>query len=440
MMSSSRRFGVAGAIGAIIGLVVMSVPASAAPTTRRVSVKSSGAQAGAIGEHSGDPTVSATGRFIAFESEKSDLVANDTNTSEDVFLHDKSTGKVTRISVRSNEGEALNGDSNDASISANGRWIAFESDADNLVTGDTNGQSDVFVRDRVAGTTKRISVKSNGAQVTDNDSTNPAISADGRFITFESQSETLVPNDTNAVQDIFVHDRSTGKTRRVNLRSNGAQALLEDSEDPAISATGRFVVFETDAANLVTGDSNGFVDVFVHDRSTRQTRRVSVKSNGAQATGGHSDTPSISGSGRFVAFESGATNLDSNGFIDVFVFDRDTTTLKRMSVHTNGTASNGDSLNPRISTNGRMVVFVSNATNLSGSDNDNVLDVYVRDRNTSKTRLLSLSSTGVKGDGESSDARVSGDGRFAAWGSAATNLVANDTNDVTDVFLRGPLF
>ena len=230
-------------------------------------------------------------------------------------------GTTTRVSVDS-DGLEVDGASFRPAVSADGRYVAFASSATNLVPGDTNGRDDVFVHDRQTRQTTRVSVASNGTQASA-DSGLPALSADGRYVAFASVATTLVPGDTNGVGDIFVHDRQTRQTTRVSLRSNGAQAN-GSSGNPSLSANGRFVAFSSYATNLVSGDTNSQVDVFVHDRQTRRTTRVSVRSNGAQANG-QSDAPALSADGRYIGFTSEATNLvsqDTNGYRDIFLRDR----------------------------------------------------------------------------------------------------------------------
>jgi tricorn protease-like protein len=199
------------------------------------------------------------------------------------------------------------------------------------VADDTNGLADIFVHDRTTGATTRVSVvDSSGAQATGGASSNPSISSDGRFVAFESLATNLVADDTNGLADIFVHDRTTGATTRVSVvDSSGAQATGGASSNPSISPDGRFVAFESLATNLVTGDTNGLGDVFVHDRQTDRTTRVSVASGGAE---GNNDSfaPSISSDGDFVAFESDATNLvagDTNTRRDIFVRDQSGSSL-----------------------------------------------------------------------------------------------------------------
>jgi Tol biopolymer transport system component len=227
-------------------------------------------------------------------------------------------GTTERVSLGPG-GAQGNGDSAFPAISPGGRFVAFQSEANDLVAGDTNGSRDVFVRDRQMGTTRRVSVGQGGVQG-DYSSYGPAISADGRFVAFRSSASNLVPSDTNGSPDVFVRDRRTRTTRRVSVGQGGVQGD-SSSQSPALSTHGRFVAFASEATNLVPGDTNESGDVFVRDRRTRKTERVSVGRNGAQ-TNSNSFSPSISADGRFVAFSSDATNLvpgDTNRATDVFV-------------------------------------------------------------------------------------------------------------------------
>ena len=266
------------------------------------------------------------------------------------------------------------------SISADGRFVAFAAWARNLAPGDTNGFGDVFVHDRGTGVTERLSVDGAGTEANDTIH-QPAISADGRFVAFVSAATNLVPGDTNGQSDVFVHDRQTRTTERVSVASAGIEGHGW-SDRPAISANGRFVAFVSAAPDLVPGDTNGQADVFVHDRQVRTTERVSVDSAGHESDG-WSDRPSISAGGRFVAFCTFATNLvagDTNGQWDEFVHDRRTGATERVSVDNAGTEANASSHGPSISAGGRFVVFASDATNLVPGDTNGVRDVFVRDR------------------------------------------------------------
>jgi hypothetical protein len=286
-------------------------------------VDSSGAQ----GNFSSiSPAISADGRIVVFGSFANNLVAGDWNFQADIFVHDRSTGITERVSVDSSGAEG-NGNSNHADVSADGRFVAFESESTNLVAGDSNGVIDVFVHDRMTGITERVSVDSSGAEGNGPSGTfgGLAISADGRIVAFESNASNLVAGDTNGVSDVFVHDRSTGLTERVDVDSFGAEANYGGSI-PSISADGQSVTFASSATNLVAGDTNNAGDVFVHDRSTGFTGRVSVDSSGAEGNGlsGNSGL-AISADGQIVAFESLASNLvagDTNGYTDVFVRER----------------------------------------------------------------------------------------------------------------------
>ena len=346
--------------------------------TERVSVSSSGAQGS---YHSGSPSISADGRFVAFESIASNLVDGDTNSirgfsARDIFVHDRDTGRTERVSV-SSSGAQGNGHSFSPSISADGRFVAFESEANTLVDGDTNNRKDIFVHDRDTGRTERVSVSSSGAQA-NGSSFSPSISADGRFVAFYSQAVNLVVGDTNNRTDIFVHDRDTELTERFNVSSSGAQANGR-SFSPSISADGRFVAFVSEASTLVDGDTNNSFDIFVHDRDNGHTERISVSSSGAQANG-FSFFPSISADGRFVAFYSQADNLvvgDTNSRTDMFVHDRNTGHTERVSVSSSGAQVYGDSTSPSISADGRFVAFVSTASALVDGDTNNWHDIFV---------------------------------------------------------------
>ena len=372
----------AGIIFLTLLFISSSSVSAATPTTTAVSVSSSGI-IGNNTSNSNKSAISADGRFVVFESDADNLVSGDTNGTSDVFVHDRQTGTTTRVSVTT-DGVQGNGSSESPAISADGRFISFTSYADNLVSGDTNGFEDVFVHDRQTGTTTRVSVTTDGMQGNYH-SFSSAISADGRFVSFVSWATNLVSGNSHGTSDVFVHDRQSGTTTRVSVTTGGIQGN-NYSGSPAISADGRFVSFHSNADNLVSGDSNGTSDVFVHDRQTGTTTRVSVTTGGIQGNN-YSGSPAISADGRFVSFSSYADNLvsgDSNGPWDVFVHDRQTGTTTRVSVTTDGIQGNSDSSSPAISADGRFVTFSSQADNLvSGDSNGFFSDVFVHDRPTS---------------------------------------------------------
>jgi Tol biopolymer transport system component len=406
-----------------------------AQTTERVSVDSAGAQANGNSYWYDGVSISADNRFVAFGSDASNLVAGDTNLQKDVFVFDRRTRTTERVSIGLG-GAQPDGRSTEPSISADGRFVSFCSLATNLVAGDTNGHWDVFVRDRQNGTTERVSVASGGAQG-NFDSTSSSISADGRRVAFVSDAMNLVPNDLSSELDIFVRDRQNGTTEMVNLSSLGAQGNGTNRR-PHISADGRFVVFESTANNLVYPDSNGVYDIFVRDLQFGLLERISLASNGMPGED-WSEEPAISADGRFVAFTSKASNLvpgDTNTGTDIFVRDRENQTTECASRNFMGGPANGWSQSPSISADGRCVSFASTSSDLAPGDMNWDSDVFLRDRASGALERVSMDTGGTPANSESIVSWLSADARFVAFFSLATNLVAGDTNAASDVFLR----
>ena len=397
----------------------------------RVSLASDGSEANS---DSFFPSISSKSLFIAFGSDATNLVPGDTNSAWDIFVHDRQTGQTTLVSV-SSSGVQGNDRSNRPSISSDGRYVAFHSWADNLVAEDSNGQRDIFVHDRQTDQTTLASVSSTGVKG-NSDSGYPSISSDGRYVAFASWAENLVDDDSNECWDIFVHDRQTGQTTLVSVSSTGVKGN-SNSEYPSISSDGRYVAFHSDADNLVAEDSNGQRDIFVHDRQTDQTTLASVSSTGVKGNS-NSEYPSISFDGRYVAFVSWAENLvddDSNECWDIFVHDRQTDQTTLVSVSSSGVQRNSDSIYPSISSDGRYVAFNSWAENLVDDDSNEGWDIFVHDRQTDQTTLVSVSSTGVKGNSESHFPTISSEGWYVAFHSWAENLVQDDTNAAVDIFV-----
>jgi len=410
-------------------------------TTTRASVDWLGLQGSS---DSYRPAISADGRRVAFESITPTFVLGDTNGWRDIFVRDRETGATVRASVHTS-GLQANGHCSNAAISADGRMVAFESIASSLVTGDTNGFRDVFVRDLQAGVTVRVSVDS-AAVEGDGNSSFPSISASGRFVAFESLAG-LVPGDTPGTVDIFVHDRDpdangvfdegNGTTVRASVDSAGvaANGLVFD---PSISADGRFVAFASQATNLVAGDTNGVGDVFVHDTLTGATIRASVDSAGNEGNG-HSTYVSLSADGSTVAFESMATNLagsDANGASDIFVRRLVAGETACVSADIHGIQGEGTSRAPSLSADGRRVAFYSFADSLVPGDTNGWRDVFVHDLDAKTTTRASVDDEGVQENGAAFAPVLSGDGYLVAFESQASNLVDNDTNAAVDVFVR----
>jgi Tol biopolymer transport system component len=408
-------------------------------TTERVSVSGAGEQADA---ESWADAVSADGRYVVFDSHASDLVPGDTNGQTDVFVRDRQTGETTRVDVATDGKQARILPSHGTSISADGRYVVFTSEAGNLVLGDTNDATDVFVHDRQTGETTRASVTSTGRQAIGFNG-DGVISADGRYVAFDSYSRNFVPHDTNGGQDVFLHDLQTGKTTRLDVSSYGRQASRgSQSAAPATSADGRYVAFLSNAANLVTGDTNRVTDIFVRDRKRGRTVRVSIGPRGRQArdirSRNGSTSPSISADGRFVAFVSSATNLvsnDTNRMPDVFVRDRSLRRTTRVSVSSSGRQAKLESGVPVISPDGRFVAFSSYSA-LVPVEPPGVGQLFVRDLQGGTIALASRSSDGAAGDDSSTAAGFSADGRYLLFSSWAGNLVPGDTNGVLDAFVR----
>jgi len=412
------------------------LPSSAmAQGTERVSVDSAGMESFFFPFE--DPAISADGNFVAFVSKDFNLVPGDTNGVSDIFVRDRVAGITTRVSVDS-AGFEGNNTSFRPDISGDGRFVTFASYATNLVVGDSNGFADVFLHDRLTGVTSRISVDSFGAEA-NSASEKAEISADGTTVAFYSFASNLVVGDTNSASDCFVHEIASGLTTRVSISSGGVEAnSVCGNFFPDLNDDGRFVAFDSIADNLVLGDTNGTWDTFVHDRLTGSTTRVSVTSAGAQANSS-SLYPSISDDGNMVAFYSFASDLvvgDTNAAQDCFVHNRTTGVTQRVSVDSAGLEGVFDSSAPAISGDGTAVAFVSSATNLVAGDTNGALDVFVHELATGITTRASLTHGGSQANGLSTNPDISADGIVVAFGSSATNLVAGDTNGLSDVFVR----
>jgi hypothetical protein len=402
--------------------------------TTRVSINSAGEEGNEVSMSS---AISANGRYVAFVSYADNLVPDDTNGVADIFVHDRQTGVTKRVSVNE-KGEQANGPSYNPSLTPGGFSLVFESEATNLVANDKNGVSDIFYTQWPIGTMERISLGDNFAEG-NGPSHYPRISSDGMSMAFYSEADNLVPDDKNGVSDVFVVNWPVYTMTRVSVSSGGV-AGNSWSNLPAISVGGYVVTFRSNASNLVSDDSNNAADIFAHDLRTGQTRRVSVSSSGQQADG-TSLFSSISDDGRYVAFGSWATNLvvnDTNDAWDVFVHDRDTGYTRRVSVNSAGEQANADTYDatpPVISADGRYVAFDSDADNLVEGDTGNYTDVFLHDRQTAQTTLVSRGATGSFGQGYSSSPAISAFGHFVAFDSDAANLVSGDSNMWGDVFV-----
>lgn len=380
-----------------------------------------------------DPSLSADGSTVAFASLATNLSTGPPGGTLNVFVRHQLSGRTVRVSEAA-DGTAGNDHSTDPAVSGDGSVVAFQSFATNLVERDGNGASDVFVRDLTSGHISQVSVASDGTPG-NADSFAPSVSADGRFVAFASEATGLVPGDRNRSEDVFVHDRTTRETIKVSVASDGKPGN-GNSFAPSISADGRFVAFASEATNLVPRDTNGAIDVFVYDRETSRTSRVSVASDGAQAAA-DVFTPAISGDGRFVAFASVAANLvpgDVNRASDVFVNDRRAGRTVLVSRGADGGLSSRGSFAPVLSAAGGKVAFVTDGA-LVADDTNNTEDIYIFDLGTNDLHRESLASDGSQATRPSMGPSLSGDGAAVAFQSLAT-LDRADANGAVDVFLH----
>lgn len=398
-----------------------------------------------LGDPDGDcrlPAISADARFIAFESDATDLVYGDTNGHRDVFVVDVASSDVEMISW-SSTGGATDGDSDHASISQDGRYVLFESVATNLVPGDGNGVRDVFLYDRQLLVMKRISVSNTGQEANGSSGQGglckgSAISGDGQRAVFQSFASNLVGGDTNGLFDIFLYDAATSSLSLVSVSMIGPGPAPANgtSQDPDISADGTRAAFASYASNLVYNDINGENDIFVVELSTRAATRATQEMIGT-ALDGSSWKPRLSADGNEVVFESFATTLvpnDSNGMIDVFLYDHTSTAIERVSVAHDGSQANNYCYRPSISADGMRVGFTSAASNLV-SGGSGVQNVYLRDRAAATTTRWGEDSAGGTGSAGSDDSSLAANGDKMAFMSLSP-LVPTDTNGMKDVYLR----
>jgi Tol biopolymer transport system component len=417
-------------------LILSSAAASAADTTL-ISRTSQKKQSNGI---SGEPATSQTGQFVAYRSSATNLDSDRCDRGiNQIYVSDRSTGTIRCVSVNSS-GKEGDQDSFAPSITGDGRFIAFTSVATNFAGNQCdNGFNQIYVRDRTSGTTRCVSVNSNGHEA-NQDSDASSISADGTLIAFNSAATNLAGNKCdNGFNHIFVHDLTTGTTNCVSVRTNGDEGN-GDSFDPSISADGQVVVFESTATNLASRCNNGNSHIYLHHRVTGETSCVSVNNEGQQSNG-NSALARVSGDGRFVAFQSDSTNVTTrcnNGHAQIFVRDTLEERTTCSSIDNHGNQGNNDSVQPSISSNGRFVAFSSNTTNLTGNRcMGGNMQVFVRDRADEKTKCASLGPKNVEGNGNSSSPSISANGSMVTFESDANNLVKKDTNNLRDVFGQG---
>jgi len=433
-----RPLRIAGLLTVAAAVALPAGAAAAAPDApgviHRVSVAVGGG--GASGD-SESVDVNRNGRLVAFQSEAPDVVADDDNELTDVFVRNRRQDQTILVSAAP-DGTVGNSQSGEPSISNDGRFVAFSSFSADLVAGDTNNASDVYVRDLQDGVTVLVSADLNGGPA-DSGSGDPAISPDGRYVAFESAATDLVDGeDAAGTSDIFVRDLGTGSTTIVSVDTTGA-AADGGSFAPSISRGGTKVAFWSTASDLVADDTNGFDDIFVRELPAGMTERVSVAQDGGDSDQLSRD-PDISADGTRVAFVSRANNLvpnDNNGFvIDVFVRDLTADTTLRASVDAAGKDAGDNSEGPTLNRDGTLVAFYSRAKDLvEPRQRDFVQDIFVRDLTTSTTQLLTRDVNGRAPDGHSSWPVIANNGKTVGFESSAEDLVPQDNNQASDAFV-----
>lgn len=412
---------------ALVPLLCVLLAAPARAGNVRVSFTDTGAQP------NGDclvQAVSSDGRFVVFLSSATNLPGG--GGSPQLFVRDVAQGTTELVSVSPVGARATGTATRNASISADGRYVAFETDATNLVAEDTTTLIKVVVRDRWAGVTVLASGPAPGG-FGGGDSSQPSISGNGRYVAFQSSSR-LLAADPDTFTDIYVRDLWGGGLERVSVPVVGQNDGGANS--PSINYDGRFVAFSSTSQNLVASDTNGAQDVFVRDRLTGVTVRASLPTGGPEANG-HSNSAAISWDGRCVAFVSAATNLGAaNGLADIFVRDLATGVTERVDVPMGTPAAGLVALGTpvSISADGRFVVFAAQYGQLAPGNVVGGDDVYLRDRKIGVTLRASLDTNGVDPNGQSGPGLVAPLGNMVVFTSRANNIVSGDTNNFADVF------
>lgn len=409
-------------------------------TTRLVSMDVTGTKAGR-GTSRG-PIVSADGRFVAFTSDANDLVSTPVSRNGDVFVRDVATGQTTLVSINRTGDRGGNAESTLAAMSSDGQVIVFLSQATDLVgLTDNNSGNDVFVRDMRSGTTQLVSMNRTNDGTANQDSFDATISANGRYVAFATLANNVISSDPNTSSDIFIRDLGAGRTALASA-TPGNQPSNRGAFRPSLSADGKLVAFDSISSDLTTNDANGNdSDIFARNLTTNSTTLISINMDGTSTKGDSFGPAVVSGNGAFVAFTSPASNLvanDTNGTTDAFVRDLAARQTILLNSSPSGTGGNGSSTAPSISTTGRYAAFLTTSSNLGFTDTNGKADVYLKDVTTGAVRLISANPAGVAANGTAARPKISADGRVVAFESTASDMVPGDTNARTDVFVALP--
>lgn len=457
LITASSRFLGIGCIFLFISLGTVDTRAATDTSVLLVSTSTDGGYNANGGSHA--PAISADGRYVVFLSEASNLVTDDENGLLDVFVYDVWTRTTTLVS-RNYDGGPANGEPSRPSISANGKFIVYSSDASNVVPDDDNEASDVFLYNRLLGVTELISVNSDGNPGNKNSFTRrPSVSEDGRFVVFFSNSTNLAPEydieDDPETNHVYLRDRGSGTTESsTTLISKNADDEIGDdnSEYPTISADGSTIAFHSFADNLIVDDfkdNNATSDVFLYDIATETLTRISNTPDG-WAGNGASDLAALSSDGKKVGFVSFADDFlpagtDNNNSSDIFIFSAADGTIERVSINSDGEEGNAISDVPSLSEDGRYVAFYSFADNLVTDDENECIedtnkkrsctDVFRHDTDLGETIRVSINVADEEGNNDSACSGIIADGQAVVYYSLATNLVAGDSNNIQDIFI-----
>ncbi len=372
------------------------------------------------------PSISADGRYVAYWSSATNLHPDGTDTISDIYVYDRHNDTLELISRANARGPTGNSNSFQASISADGRYVAYWSYATNLHPDDTDTHTDIYVYDRDNGTTELISRASASGPKANNYSSFASISADGRYVTYQSVATNLHPDDMDTHKDIYVYDRNGGTTELISRAGATGPTGNHDSDQPSISADGRYVAYRSEASNLHPDDADMGWDIYVYDRDNGTTELIS-RASATGPTGNHdSDQPSISADGRYVAYSSGSTNLhpdDDDANSDIFVYDRDNGTTTLMSrVGLNGVKGDGHSRNPTLSEDATLIAFMSGANNLDGEANVSY-QVLVKETGHEPSSIppANTAPTAVAGPDQTVEATGDGGARVTLDGSGSSD-------------------
>jgi Tol biopolymer transport system component len=423
---------VARVVGSML-LVAPTHPQNSAPYTVLVDKNA----AGKLGDFgSGTRGLSANGRYVLFSTNAKNFARKDASGDEDAYVLDRWTGVQHRASQNS-AGIKAKLSCFDARMSPDAHYVVYWTGSNNLDPRDTNSAVDVFVHDRINGTTELASVNSLGV-VGNAASALPSVSGDGRWVCFASDSTNFEPGDSGLWTDIFVHDQISGITERIDRTPSGGWPSGH-ALGSAVSSDARFIAYTSKAPDIVPNDTNGAEDLFLYDRSTQVTERISVANDGTEANGETNYLFTMSSDARYFAFASTASNLtvgDTNGDFDVFVRDRYLQTTECVSVALDGLPSNGLSGAPFVSDDGRFIAFGSHGSNVIIGDDNQTADAFLRDRTAGQTVLITATPWGSVGHLGAFPSAISSDGRWVGFFGESRDYVAGDYNGKSDAFVR----